>query len=103
MAGNLHVDNKGIITFWDSGAREIFGYEEKEILGKEVFTLIPEDLAEEAKKAIKEAKEKGICENYKTERLIKGGKRIKVLATLRALKDRDGSLCGISIEVRKRD
>lgn len=103
MAGSIHVDNKGIITYWDSGAREIFGYQENEILGKEVFTLVPDDLLEAAKKVIKEAKEKGIYENYKTERLAKGGKRIRVLATLRALKDAAGAVCGVSIEVKLRD
>lgn len=36
-------DEKGVISFWNKGARDIFGYTEEEILGKSIRILIPED------------------------------------------------------------
>jgi len=39
-------DSKGNILLWNNGAQQIFGYEEKEILGKPLTILIPEKFKE---------------------------------------------------------
>src|ERR1700741_5262745 len=37
----------GIITTWNEGARRVFGYSAKEIVGQSILVLIPEDLRHE--------------------------------------------------------
>jgi PAS domain S-box-containing protein len=36
------ADHRGSIVFWNQGAQSIFGYEEKEVLGKSLILLMPE-------------------------------------------------------------
>jgi|GEM_PF-812442 len=38
----ITIDENGIITFWNNGAKEMFGYSEQEIIGKPVTLLVHE-------------------------------------------------------------
>ncbi len=40
----ITVDSSGNITSWNDAAREMYGYEEKEVLGKSIVMLIPKPL-----------------------------------------------------------
>ena len=42
----VSADNRGDIIFWNDGARKIFGYEEKEVIGKPLSILVPEKYRE---------------------------------------------------------
>jgi PAS domain S-box-containing protein len=40
----LSLDTRGLVVSWNKGAKRMFGYAEKEILGKPLSTLLPEAL-----------------------------------------------------------
>jgi PAS domain S-box-containing protein len=42
----ITADDRGYIIFWNRGAQTIFGYEEKEVVGKPLTILIPERFRE---------------------------------------------------------
>ena len=59
----LTVDEEGLIATWNLGARRIFGYEEKEVIGQNFSLLFtPEDRATSAPEAeLNCAREQGSC------------------------------------------
>jgi len=48
------VDSQGKINLWNKAAREIFGYEEEEILGKPIQILLPEHFRDTDRKGMEE-------------------------------------------------
>lgn len=73
-------DRYGNITFWNRGAESMFGYMEDEALGKQINTVIPDSLIQQA--SMQES-----LTDYETECLTRGGKRIPVSITLNVIKD----------------
>jgi PAS domain S-box-containing protein len=47
----ITANDSGIILTWNSGAEKIFGYKEKEIIGKNLATLMPESFASKHSKS----------------------------------------------------
>lgn len=52
--GIISIDEEGKIIFWNKAAGEIFGYSQKEVIGKPVTMLMPRGYKEKHKKAFKE-------------------------------------------------
>ncbi len=90
----------GIITSWNKGAEEIYGYSAKEILGKPISILAPYILAEEPKKLVELVKRGERVQQYETLRLKKDGTIINVSITLSLIFDIYGKLTGISVIYR---
>ena len=55
----VSADNRGNIIFWNEGARKIFGYEEKEVIGKSLSILMPERYREAHAKGMRRYSETG--------------------------------------------
>jgi PAS domain S-box-containing protein len=50
----LTVNNKGVITFWNEGAKKIFGYHEAEVIGKNLHPLlVPKKYLDKVEKGLK--------------------------------------------------
>jgi|GEM_PF-593478 PAS domain S-box-containing protein len=49
----ISVDSDDTIIFWNKAAQKIFGYSEKEILGKPISTVIPEQYREAHREGVK--------------------------------------------------
>ncbi|RMF93301.1 MAG: PAS domain S-box protein [Candidatus Schekmanbacteria bacterium] len=98
----ISLDKNNIITTWNKGAEEMYGYKKEEIIGKSFDILIPEDLREkgEMEWIIKETEKRGALKNYETERITKSGKRIYVALTRTLLKDNNNNPIGCSVIVR---
>ena len=96
----ITLENK--IFLWNRGAEEIYGYNEKEAIGKHIDMLLPDKQREEgeSEKIIKEALKKGFLKNYITERKRKDGRIIKVNITRTAIRDVNGRIFGFSAIVR---
>ena len=78
----LIIDQDGTINFWNNAAKEILGYEGKEVLGKSYSMLIPERLR---------GKDNGMRQNYlKTGRLTNHKKPFLTIALRK-----DGSECPV--------
>ena len=92
------TDKKGVIRTWNKGAEQIFGFQENEALGKNIHTLVPQDLYEagELQEIEKKCIENGHVRNHVTERLRKDKRRIYIAQTLTLIKDAMGNPIGIA-------
>ncbi|MBI1912430.1 MAG: PAS domain S-box protein, partial [Deltaproteobacteria bacterium] len=86
----------GTITSWNPAAEKMFGYSEKEALGKPMSIIGPPDRLNEFNEIIERAK-KGIkIERYETQRKRKDGSLIDVAVTVSPVREEDGNLIGLS-------
>jgi PAS domain S-box-containing protein len=95
------LDPAGRIVHWNSGAREMFGYGESEIVGHALHDLY---LNADVQLGLPEAsfailKEEGHCEEEGW-RVRKDGARFWASVVLTALRNPDGSLRGFSAIIR---
>lgn len=89
-----------IITSWNKGAEQIYGYSAEEILGKPIYTLAPPHLEEETKKLVERVKQGERVQQYETLRLRKDGRIINVSITLSPVFDIYGKLTAVSLIYR---
>ncbi len=89
-----------IITSWNKGAEQVYGYSAEEILGKPIFTLAPPHLEEETKKLVERVKQGERVQQYETLRLRKDGRIINVSITLSPVFDIYGKLTAVSLVYR---
>ncbi len=90
----------GIITSWNKGAEQIYGYLAKEIMGKPISILDPPILVGETKELAELIKQGDRIHHYETLRLRKDGKIINVSLTLSPIFDASGKLTAISVIAR---
>ena len=84
---SLTLSLDGIITSWNKGAAQIYGYSAEEILGKNASILAPDNLKGEIKKLIERIKQEIKIKNYETMKLKKDGTLINVSLTLSPIFD----------------
>ncbi|NIM58309.1 MAG: PAS domain S-box protein [Candidatus Aminicenantes bacterium] len=90
----------GIITSWNSGAERVYGYTSKEILGRSISVLAPQDQPDEALQILKKIKRGDRIDNHETVRLRKDGKQIDVSLTISPIMDATGKIIGASTIAR---
>jgi len=90
----------GIITSWNKGAEQVYGYSEEEILGKPIYILDPSSSERETKKLIEMIKCGERIHQYETSRLRKDGRKIYVSLSLSPILDTHGKLTAISVIAR---
>lgn len=86
----------GIITSWNKGAEQIYGYFTEEILGKNVSILEPDNLKGELNQLDEKIKQGKRVRHYETLRLKKDGTIINISITLSPVFDASGKLVTIS-------
>jgi PAS domain S-box-containing protein len=86
----------GLITSWNKGAENIFGYTEAEVLGKPMLILFPNDRIKEEQDTLASIARGENVRHYETVRIRKDGKRINVSATVSPIKDATGRIIGAS-------
>jgi PAS domain S-box-containing protein len=86
----------GIITSWNEGARNIFGYTAEEVIGKPITILIPEGHLDEEPTILARLRAGQRIEHYETVRLRKDGTLIDISLTVSPIKGPDGRIIGAS-------
>src|SRR5262245_20175542 len=89
-------DLEGIITSWNPGAEQVFGYTAEEIIGKSVTILIPPDRFDEEPGILERVRRGERIEHYDTVRRRKDGRLIDVSLTVSPMKGSDGKIVGAS-------
>lgn len=84
----------GIITSWNLGATNLFGYTEEETLGKDISSIIPPDCLTEESEFMAIIKKGGSVKHFETERLTKSSTLVNVSLTIAPLKDSYGKVIG---------
>ena len=86
----------GMITSWNKGAERLYGYTEKEMLGKNISIIVPEEHAEELRLMTQKVSKGQNVEHFETDRVKKDGTRLPVLLSISPIKDSDGEIIGAS-------
>ena len=96
----ITISLDGIITSWNKGVEQIYGYSLEEIIGKCVSIPAPDNLKDETKKLIGKVKLGEKIQHYETSRLRKDNKLIYVSIVLSPIFYASGELVAISANVR---
>ncbi|WP_410510063.1 PAS domain S-box protein [Methanosarcina hadiensis] len=86
----------GIITSWNKGAEQIYGYMAEEVLGKNRSILEPENFKGEIKQLSDQIKQGKKVRHHETLRLKKDGTTVNISVTLSPVFDDSGKLVAIS-------
>ena len=89
-------DLNGVVTNWNRGAEQIFGYKAEEMIGKPIIILIPEDRHDEERLILDQIRRGEHVNHYETVRRCKDGSLLDVSLTISPLKDAEGRIIGAS-------
>jgi PAS domain S-box-containing protein len=90
----------GIITSWNKGAEEVYGYKQEEVIGKPISTLAPPGHPDEVPRILERIKHGEVIVYYDTQRVRKDGRQIDVSLTVSPIKDINGHIIGASTIAR---
>jgi len=88
------------ITSWNRGAEKLFGYSATEIIGKSIFTLVPDGLEQEQKGVLTNVKREDSVVKLKSKRLRSDGEELSVSLMVYPAKSETGTTIGIAYLVR---
>lgn len=88
------------ITSWNKGAEKLFGYSAGEIIGRSIYTLIPEGLEQEQDEILKNVKREDSVVKLKSKRLRSGGEEVSVSLMVYPAKSEAGITIGICYLIR---
>lgn len=90
----------GTITSWNAATTNLFGWLPKEMIGRSIRLLIPDDRQSEEDTILREIAEGRRIENYETVRIRKDRSSIEVSVTISPIRDANGAIVGASKIVR---
>jgi PAS domain S-box-containing protein len=90
----------GIITHWNKGAVEMYGYTAQEMIGRSITTLSPKDRADEIPGILDKIRRGQRVEYFESERMTKDGRRVNVSISVSPIIDQDGRVVGASAIAR---
>lgn len=90
------IDSEGVILSWTPGAERMLGYSKKEMIGRQVYEIIPEDMRDQARETIRDQMlgQVGVL-HEETRRLSKDGKSVPVFLTRVPLKNPQGQIVSL--------
>jgi PAS domain S-box-containing protein len=86
----------GVITHWNKGAEQMYGYTAQEIIGRNISTLCPEDRADEIPGILAKLRRGEHVEYFESLRLTKDGKHLNVSVSVSPILDQEGKVIGAS-------
>ena len=95
--GTIGIDREGRIRSWDSGAGAVLGFDEKEIRGQPLSTVLPSPAIEAL---FEDLKTRGGVLDFETTMTAKGGRPVLVSATLAARWDKKDRIKEITLLIR---
>jgi PAS domain S-box-containing protein len=92
----ISKDLNGVVTSWNAGARQMFGYTAEEMIGQSILRLIPEELQYEEEQILRTLRAGDRVDHYETTRRKKNGEPIEVSVTISPIRDENGHVTGAS-------
>ena len=86
----------GIITSWNKGAENIFGFAEQEAVGSHISLIIPPDRLGEEEMIIAKLKRGEKIEHYETIRQTKSGNKVNISLSISPIRNDEGQVIGAS-------
>lgn len=92
----ISKDLNGVITSWNKGAENLFGYTQSEAVGQPITMLIPPQFLNEEPQILSRIKSGEKIEHYETLRKRKNGKLVEISLTVSPIRDKKGKIIGAS-------
>src|ERR1043166_8174433 len=86
----------GIITSWNRGAENIFGFTAEEAIGKHISIIIPADHLNEEEVIISKLKRGDKIEHFETIRLTKERNKLNISLSVSPIRNDNGEIIGAS-------
>src|SRR5579885_1949845 len=90
----------GIITSWNHGAEQLYGYPADEAIGQHLSLTVPADRIHETRSHLELLGRGEIIESFRTQRRRKDGSLVDVLVSVSPVRDNTGKVIGASGIVR---
>jgi PAS domain S-box-containing protein len=90
----------GIVTSWNRGAENLYGYSAAAIVGRPITVLVPADRTGEVERNIEQLRRGERIGSYQTEKIHKSGTRLQVSLSISAIHNEKGDLVGASAIAR---
>jgi two-component system, LuxR family, sensor kinase FixL len=91
---------KGVIASWNASAQRIFGYTEREAMGRHISIIFPPDLPDEETEMVVRLQQGEKIQNFETRRRRKDGQERLVSISVALVRDKEGMPIGISRTAR---
>jgi PAS domain S-box-containing protein len=92
----MGLDTNGIITNWNKGAEQLYGYSAKDAIGRNISFLSPAVFSGDWLSVLDNVLKGGVLRNYETMGLRKDGARVEVSLTASPIVDAAGQIVGVS-------
>jgi PAS domain S-box-containing protein len=89
-------DLNGVVTSWNKGAENIFGYSAAEMVGDSMLRLTPADRQDEETKFLTHSNHGESVRQFETVRQAKDGRLLDVSVTISPIHDAGGRVIGVS-------
>lgn len=86
----------GTISSWNLGAEKVYGYSYREVIGKPMLILCPQDRYDEEPQILKRIGRGEKINHFETVRVRKDGSEIDISMTISPIKDNAGNIVGAS-------
>jgi len=87
---------EGVVTSWNQGAQQLYGYTAHEIIGQPVSLIIPKDHQRETLDIVEGIKRGESVKHMETIWVRSDGRPVRVSLTASPIRDADGHLVGVS-------
>ena len=87
---------EGVITSWNRGAEQIFGYTSAEAVGQHITLIIPRERHGEEETVLTNIRQGKKIDHFETVRQTKDGRRIDISLTVSPVRDAQGQIVGAS-------
>lgn len=92
----ISIDLEGKIESWNAAAERMYGWSASEMIGEDIWPLIPLDLRDEENTILEQVRNGELVSRFETVRLAKDGEPIPVTVTVSPVRGPDGTVIGAS-------
>jgi PAS domain S-box-containing protein len=86
----------GIVTSWNRGAEQLYGYSANEMIGEAITRLVPPNRPNEVAEILDRLRNDDSIEHFETVGLHKNGRQLEVALTISPIQDDGGNVVGVS-------
>ncbi|HYU35892.1 MAG TPA: chemotaxis protein CheB [Thermoanaerobaculia bacterium] len=90
----------GVVTSWNAGAEQMYGYAAREMIGHPIDVLVPPERRSELDPVFAALRRGEQAAPFETVRVRKDGRRLRVLVTMSPVFGSDGQVVGVSAIAR---